>query len=99
MLYSMESIIRQAYYDPEQGFQSAIKLYKKLRINHPEITLKQVKEFIKSQETNQIHAKQVIPEKEYNQIIAVGIGQFQCDLLDLSNYKRENSNYRYLLVM
>jgi hypothetical protein len=92
-------IIKKYYYDPSTGFQSSNKLYSKIHDKYPDISLKQIKDFISEQSTHQIHAPQKIPLQEYNQIRAPGRGQLQLDILDLSNYKRHNKNYRYILVV
>ena len=48
-----EEIIREAFYDPELGLQSVDKLYYKLKTKG--ITKKQITEFLKKQEVQQIH--------------------------------------------
>jgi hypothetical protein len=94
-----QEIIKKYYYNPSTGFQSANKLYKKIHEKYPGISLKQIKDFISEQSTHQIHAPQKIPLSEYNQIRAPSLGELQLDLLDLSNYKRHNNGYRYILVV
>ena len=95
----MEDILHKFYYDVGKGFQSASKLYAKLKPNNPEITLKQTKEFIKNQGTNQIHAEVKKDPEQYNQILALGIGECAMDIMDLSNYKSKNNNFRYVLLI
>ena len=95
----MNEIIKKAYYDLSKGLVSAKNLYKKLKPEHPEITLKQISEFIKNQATHQIHAPKKIQLNEYHQIRAPGLGELQLDILDLSNYSRQNKGFRYILVV
>ena len=96
---TLEDIIKKAFYSPESGLVSARNLYKKLKPDNPKVTLKLITEFIKNQATNQIHAPKKIPLTEYHQIRAPGLGEFQLDILDLSNYARHNNGYRYILVV
>ena len=96
---TMESVIKEAYYDIKTGFVSANKLYQKLKPDHPEITLKIVKEFVKNQSTNQIHAEVKKDPEQYNQILALGVGEVAMDIMDLSNYKSKNKGFRYVLLI
>jgi len=95
----MESVIKEAYYDIKTGFVSPAKLYAKLKPDHPEITLKIVKEFIKKQSSAQIHAEVKKDPEQYNQILALGIGECAMDIMDLSNYKSKNKGFRYVLLI
>ena len=96
---NLNDIIRREFYDPSVGMISAKNLYKKLKPNNPKITLKMITEFIKNQATHQIHAPKKIPLNEYHQIKAPTLGEFQLDILDLSNYSRHNNGFRYILVV
>jgi hypothetical protein len=95
----MEEVLKEAYYDPATGYVSADKLYKKLKPEHKELTLKIVKEFVKNQSTNQIHAEVKKDPKQINQILALGVGEVVADILDLSNYKSKNKGFRYVLLI
>jgi hypothetical protein len=92
-------LIKKYYYNPEIGFQSADKLYRKIRVDNPDagITLKQVQEFIKNQETAQVYKRNVKPQ--FNQTLVAGFGNVQMDLLDLNVYKGSNSGYKYVLLV
>jgi hypothetical protein len=91
----MENILEKFYYNPAFGFISADKLYKKVKSHG--ITLKQVKEFIKKQETNQIHFKR--RKINYIHISATKINQnWQMDLTEIP-YQNENDGYRYILCI
>lgn len=99
MLTVMEQIIKDAFYNPQTGFGSSQKLYQKLKRKHPTITLNQIRIFIKSQETNQIHTKQKKSIDTQNQTISYGFGELQIDLFDLSIYQAQNKKYRYILMV
>lgn len=89
-------IIKEAYYNPETGFQSASALHKKLRGQG--ISLDSIKNFIKKQEANQINEPYKRDAKQFNQILAPEkFGMLQIDLLDMSNYATRNNGYRYVL--
>ena len=51
----MDSKLLKHYYNPETGFLSATKLYKKLKEIYPQLTLKHVKDFINKQYTAQLN--------------------------------------------
>src|SRR5689334_15140811 len=95
----LEEIIKKNYYSPENGLVSARNLYKKLKPDHPKVTLKLITEFIKNQATHQVHTAKKIPLNEYHQIRAPTLGELQLDILDLSNYARHNNGFRYILVV
>ena len=92
----MEDKLKEIYYNPTTGLISAAKLYHKVK--NQGITLKQVKDFIKSQEIGQLY-KPVTKEKVYFPISShKPYEHLQIDLLDLSNISSTNSNFKYLLV-
>ena len=98
---SNEDIIKNYYHNPATGLGSIRTLYVKLRQEFPNrnITLKQVQDVVSVQVTHQVHKQIKIPLTEFNQIRSPGRGEFQIDLLDLSEYKSHNRNYRYVLVV
>jgi len=79
-----EEIIRQYYYDPQIGFQSAWKLYKKLK-DGKEVTYKDVQNFISRQEVHQL-TQQVKEPKEFNTITATY--PLECVQMDIMVYDR-----------
>ena len=91
-----EEIIREAFYDPEFGLQSVDKLYYKLKTKG--ITKKQITEFLKKQEVQQMH-KNFKPIKKFFPIYAQHKNEiWQTDLLDLSNLSKYNQGYHYILI-
>ena len=92
----MEAKIKEVYYNPTTGLISANKLYHKLKDQG--ITLKQVQDFLKKQETSQRY-KPITKEKVYFPITSFKPNQhLQIDLMDLSNISTTNSYFKYLLV-
>lgn len=89
-------IIDRIYTDPKTGFISAQKLYQKVKESNPEITLKQVNEYLANSTTQQLHTKKKKPQEEAK--IYGKFGQYQLDLTFLSQYKSKNSNYHIILV-
>jgi hypothetical protein len=55
MTISTNKILKKFYYDPELGLMSPQKLYNKIHDDYPNITLKNIQEFISNQSTNQIN--------------------------------------------
>ena len=95
----LDLVIKEAYYSPILGFQSAQKLYRKLKGEYPTITLKKIQDFIKKQSVAQVHKETGIDKSQYNQVLAFGFGECLIDILDQSNYSSKNSGYRYLLLI
>jgi hypothetical protein len=93
-----QQIIQRYYENPKYGFSSADKLYPKIKKDFPNITKKEITDYIKNQSTHQIHTNQKINKNDFNQITAKGLGYFQFDLIDMSNYKKHNEGYRYILL-
>lgn len=91
-------LLKRLYYDPDTGFQSADKLFKKAKALDKTITSKQVKEFLSQQSTAQI-TKQVKKNKIFNTITSKGVrDNYQTDILLLPN-PSQNKGYKYLLTV
>ena len=94
-----ESLLKRIYYDPETGLQGAQNLYLKAKELDPTITKKYVMDWLKKQETSQVHApvariKHFFPIKSnYKDHI------WQCDLMDVSSLAHNNSGVNYLLCV
>ena len=95
-----ENIIKKVFTDPRTGFKSIQNTYKTIKELFPDIKIKkrEVEEFIKNQSSHQVHTIQKINPKDYNQITAQQLGFCQIDFIDMSNYKRHNENYRFILL-
>lgn len=98
---SPQAIIRNVYYSPKTGFQSAQRTLSHIRRLHPGsgVSLKDVSEFIKQQEVAQVY-KQIPRPKVFRHIVASGIdAQWQADLIDLPKLAKVNNGYRYILTI
>ena len=93
----MEAIIKQAYYDPSTGYQSAKKMYLFLKAKHPDIELKEVQAFINRQEGAQL--TKVIRENKKSFIPITGdLGNWQIDLMFYTDHATVNKNFGVFLV-
>ena len=93
----MNSILKKSFYDTSLGFSSADKLYRRLKPSHPQLTLKEVKEFVKKQYTSQVNAP-IRKQKQFNSIIA--FHPKECYQMDMMIYDRyAYHNYKYILVV
>ena len=54
-MFNTEQLLGKIYYSPKFGYQGADKLYKKAQEFDPEITKKEVSEFLKEQEIYQLN--------------------------------------------
>lgn len=86
----MDTKIKDAFYDPKQGYISANKLAKKLNI-----PLKEAKAIVKKQETDQIFHNKPIKKSNYFPIVS-NPRSYQADLLFLDKYARANGGVKAL---
>jgi hypothetical protein len=90
---NQRKLIIEIYYDPSRGLTNPKDIYRKL---HRKITLKDITEFVKNMDINQIYK----PRDKTNFIpISADPYTYQIDLLFLEQYKRANSGYIGLLVI
>jgi hypothetical protein len=82
-----EQILHDIYYSPDTGLINARQLY--LKVKDQGFTQKQVTEFIKNQELDQIFKRQ---EKNFTSIIG-GNDDWQWDLMFYEQFKKQNKNY------
>ena len=84
------------FYDVSNGGLASVdKMYRRLKVSHPEITRKQVTEFAKLQEVNQVFKpKKVV--KYYPLSSYTPLQRVQIDLLDVSNDSSQNRKGAYL---
>jgi hypothetical protein len=93
----MEQLLKELYYNPLTGMQSADKLYKKAKSINNNITLKLVNNFLKGEASAQI-TKEVKRNKNFNTIISPSLrNNYQMDIMYLPNPSL-NKNYKYLLT-
>jgi hypothetical protein len=82
-----ENILKEIYYSPDTGLTNARQLY--LKVKDQGFTQKQVREFVKNQEINQIFKKQ---DKNFTSIIG-GDNIWQWDLMFYEQFKKQNKNF------
>ena len=98
-MFNTEQLLRKLYYDPKHGYQSAERLYEKAHERNPEITKKEVSEFLREQEVYQLH-KEVHRKKEYLKTFVGHLAeQIQIDLIDMRKYGRYNEGYNWIIAM
>ncbi len=78
-------------------YPSAFKFYKIMKKINPEIKFEEVDSFIKQQKSYQLHKK---PRKQIQgHIVAYAENALWfIDLLDMSNYSRQNKGYKWILL-
>ena len=97
----MREILTKIYYDVlnPAGYSSVQKLFKAAKKIIPSITIKEIKQWLKYQQTYTRHRK-VIRSFPRRKTISQGIDDvWQIDLCDLSKLSRFNSRYKFLLTV
>jgi hypothetical protein len=95
-----EEIVKKVYLSPRTGFKSIDTTYKTIKELYPneKIKRKEVENCIKNNSVHEIHTHQKINPSDYNQIKAQQLGFFQLDLIQMTNYKKYNEGYNYILI-
>ena len=97
-LFLKEQELRELYYDPVRVYQSAQKLYETAKEEGIGVTLAQVREWLRGQET---YVRFQQPAKGFNRrqtwVPQVG-SQLQMDLVDMSKYEAENEDHLWILT-
>jgi len=89
--------IEELFLDPKQGFTNANDIWRKLKSQGYNYTLKQVREFLKEEETLQRHA----PKRKSPFHITADYPdhKWQADLVDVSSTAATNRNTNFLLTI
>ena len=96
----MNDFFARIYFDPSNpsGFGSIHKLTKAAQKNDPKITLNDVKDWARYNDTYTLHKKR-LRKYPMRKTISRGLDhQWQMDLVDLTKYARQNNNYRFILT-
>ena len=94
----LEQELRDIYYNPNTGFQSAERLYIKVLENGLNVNRKQVKEWLNAQNTYTRY-KPVVRRHKFLQTVVYYVGeQIQMDLIDMGKYKSQNKRYYWILT-
>ena len=92
----IKEILNKYYYDKQTGFISAPRLHKKLKEDGHKITLKQVSEFIKAQEVNEVFEKADDTDILFP-ITSKSNHDYQTDLAFMPQLKAKNKGYTIIL--
>ena len=90
-------ILKQYYYDPSFGLTSKEVFKNKIKKIHPEITMKEINDFYKNQEVNQLVKKPVIKKSNYYKIVDVPL-TFQIDIM-IFNKSQKNLNKNVFMFL
>jgi len=92
----MDDLIKQKY--QEFGYPSAYKLFKIMKKENPEIKLNKIIEVIENEKPYQLHKK--TKTKVTAHMVAFRENQiWLADLLDMSNYSRDNQGFKWILLV
>lgn len=97
----MEEILKKVYYDPknEAGFSSAQRLYVHAKKIYPSLKFSDVKDWLRGQLAYTLHHparrrwtrnKIIVEEKDE---------QWEADLVDMQEFSRFNSGYKYIITL
>jgi hypothetical protein len=97
-LEEIESTLTKVYGSPETGLRSFIKFWQYIKEEYEGINLKDVRDFMKNNETNQI--MKPVRENSVNKPIITNKPNelIQIDLADVSDYAALNNNITFLLT-
>jgi transposase InsO family protein len=94
----LEQELRDIYYNPKTGYQSAERLYQKALAEGLGVTRKQVKLWLKTQDTYTRY-KPIVRRHKFRQTSVGYLGeQIQMDLVDMSKYRNKNKGYNWILT-
>ena len=93
-----EQELRDIYYNPSKGYQSAKKLYQKAKEKGLGISRKMVKEWLKTQDTYTRYKPIVRKHKHLKSLVKNLEDQMQMDLVDMGKYGSKNKGYRWVLT-
>ena len=94
---SVEQILQQLYYDPKTGYTGVQALYRQVRQRGHKITLAQIRQWVKAQDTYTLHKPIRRKFKRQQTRVTDMDEQWQLDLADVSNLKKDNDGYTFLL--
>ena len=93
-----EQELRDIYYDPSRGYQSAEKLYQKAKADGVKVSRRLVKEWLETQDTY-TRFKPIIRKHKFMKTFVKGLAdQIQMDVVDMGQYASKNKGYRWILT-
>ena len=95
-----EQALRDIYYDPSEGYQSAERLYQKVKGKGLSVSRKMVREWLKTQDTyTRYNYKPIVRKHKYLKTYVKDLAdQMQLDLVDMEKYGNKNKGYRWILT-
>ena len=98
MKVTTEQGLRDIYYHPAAGYQSAERLYQKAREEGISVSRKMVREWLKTQDTYTRY-KPVVRQYKFQKTFVKDLAdQIQMDLVDMGKYKNKNKGYYWILT-
>lgn len=96
----MDKYLSSIYYDPRHpaSYSGPSKLYRVVKTAGKKITLHQIREWLKGQETYTLHrrVRRTFPR---NRVVVAGIDdQWDADLMDMVSLSKHNDGVKYVLV-
>ena len=96
--FVVEQELRDLYYNPETGFQSAERLYQKAKEEGINVSRRIVKEWLREQDTY-TKFKPIVKRHKFRRVFVKDLGdQLQMDLVDMKKFKKENKGYYWILT-
>ena len=94
----IEQELRDIYYNPETGYQSAERLYQKAKEKGLNVSRKIVQEWLKTQDTFTRYKPIVRRHKFQRTFVKDLADQIQMDLIDMRKYQKQNKGYYWILT-
>ena len=95
--FVVEQELRDLYYNPKTGYQSAERLYQKAK-EGLKVSRKKVGEWLKTQDTFTMF-KPIVRKHKFRKTFVKDLGdQLQMDLVDMKKYKNKNKGYYWILT-
>lgn len=95
-----EEILKNIYYNPSNpaSFGSVTKLYSAAKLEYPQISISQVKDWLSGENTYTLHrqARRIFSREKI--LVSYPNEQFQADLVDMQQFSRYNNGYKYILT-
>ena len=93
-----EQELRNIYYDPSEGYQSAERLYQKAKERSLNVSRKTVRDWLKTQDTHSRY-KPIVRKHKYRKTYVKDLAdQMQMYLVDMGKYGNKNKGYRWILA-
>lgn len=92
---TIEQVLKPIYYNPSTGFQSATKLYERVKKTEKgkKFTLAEVDEWVKKQNVQQLFSQPRVTAEKFSPIMTAGINhEWHLDLVDMRQFKDQGNN-------